>query len=120
VGRLEMLDGNTWAAFVSAPAAVLMLGKSDCHACAAWTEELEGFLANDTEWRHVRFGKLLLDQRGLVDFKRSNPWIAHLDVLPHNVLFRSGERVAEFSGSGVERLTARLARVFDAPHEVSA
>jgi hypothetical protein len=120
VKRLELLDGSTWADFLSAPAAVLMLGKGDCPACAAWTEELERFLASDAAWQDVRFGKLLLDQRGLIDFKRANPWIAHLDVLPHNVLFRSGERAAEFSGSGIERLQTRLARIFGTPHEASA
>ena len=62
----------------------------------------------------MRFGKLLLDQRGLIDFKRANPWIAGLEVLPFNVLFRGGERAAEFSGSGVERLCTRLSRVFGA------
>lgn len=111
---LEILDARSWAEFSAAPASVLMLGKSDCPACAEWSAELERFLASDTRWRHVRFGKLLLDQRGLIDFKRSNAWIADLDVLPHNVLLRAGERAAEFSGSGTDRLETRLERVFGA------
>jgi hypothetical protein len=112
VTALETLDATNWKDFLEAPRAVLLLGKSDCPACATWTAELESFLASDDRWGHVRFGKLLLDQRGLVEFKRANPWIAELDVLPHNVLLRGGERVAEFSGSGADRLTTRLERVF--------
>ena len=34
MSRLELLDGKTIADFLAAPAAVLMLGKSDCEACA--------------------------------------------------------------------------------------
>jgi hypothetical protein len=93
---------------------VLVLGKSDCPACNAWTAELEAFLESDAAWRHVRFGKLLLDKSGLISFKRANPWIAELEVLPHNVVYHDGERVVEFSGAGVERLTARLSRVLPA------
>ena len=82
VDRLEAIDGATWEAFVKSPWAVLMLGKSDCPACGAWTDELTTFLETDQEWTHVRFGKVLLDRGGLIGFKRAHPWIAELDVLP--------------------------------------
>jgi hypothetical protein len=117
---LETLDAGSWAGFLKAPAAVLVLGKSDCPACSDWSAELDRFLASDTAWSHVRFGKLLLDQRGLIEFKRANPWIAGLETLPHNGLFRDGARVAEFAGAGVERLAARLERVFGAPPQPAA
>jgi hypothetical protein len=110
MSRLEVLDGNDWESFVAAPAAVLMLGKSDCAACAEWTTELEAFLDTDERWRHVRFGKLLLDKPGLVSFKRANPWIAELDVLPMNVVFVNGEEKKRFAGGGIERLVTRLER----------
>lgn len=108
--RLEKIDGQNWEAFVASPAAVLMLGKSDCEACAAWTAELEAFLERDDRWRHVRFGKLLLDKPGLISFKRANPWIAELDVLPTNVLYLNGQESKRFAGSGVDRLVTRLER----------
>jgi hypothetical protein len=113
--RLEAIDGSTWEAFVAAPAAVLMLGKSDCEACAAWTEELRALLASDERWRHVRFGKLLLDKPGLVSFKRANPWLAEVDQLPFNVIYVNGEAVKRFAGSGAERLVSRLERAVPAP-----
>lgn len=111
MSRLEALDAKNLAEFLSAPAAVLMLGKSDCEACARWTDELSEFLARDEEWRDVRFGKLLLDRGGLVAFKRDNPWVADLDVLPFNVLYVAGEKKSEFAGSGVPRLENRLRMV---------
>jgi hypothetical protein len=113
--RLEKLDGKNWESLLSAPAAVLMLGKSDCPACAEWTAELEGFLATDDRFRHVRFGKLLLDTPGLVSFKRANPWIAELDVLPVNVLYVNGQEVKRFAGSGVDRLVTRLEKAAPLP-----
>lgn len=109
--RLEAIDGTTWEAFAAAPWSVLMLGKSDCEHCAAYTEELQGFLAGDATYADVRFGKMLLDRGGLVGFKRANPWLADLDVLPYTLIYRSGEKVAEFAGGGIGRLSARLERL---------
>ena len=108
MSRLETLDRNSWRDFLAAPTAVLMLGKTDCQACAAWTAELTSFLEADEEFGDVRFGKIFLDQGGFADFKRENPWIADLDVLPHNVVYVGGERRKDFAGSGIERLTNRL------------
>ena len=108
MSRLEKIDRGNWRDFVAAPLAMLMLGKSDCAACAAWSEELDGFLAQDTEFTTVRFGKMLLDEGGLVDFKRVNPWLAEVDVLPFNQIWVNGERSKNFAGSGVDRLVPRL------------
>jgi hypothetical protein len=108
MGRLERIDGENWRDFVAAPVAVLMLGKSDCPACAAWTEELEAFLAEDGEWSTVRFGKMLLDEGRLVDFKRANLWLADLDVLPFTQLWVGGKRGKGFAGGGIDRLLTRL------------
>jgi hypothetical protein len=113
MGRLETVDKRNWREFIAAPRAVLMLGKSDCAACGQWTEELEQFLGSDEEWKDVRFGKILLDKPGLVDFKRSNPWIADLDVLPFTQIYVSGERSKSFAGGGVERLVNRLRSLRD-------
>jgi hypothetical protein len=60
---MEMLGPKDWEDFLSAPIAVLMLGKTDCAACEEWTAELQ---------RHeipegVRIGKILLDKPGYVD-----------------------------------------------------
>ena len=114
MSRLEHIDGRNWEEFLRAPVAVLMLGKSDCDACAAWTEELIRFLESDTEFPTVRFGKILLDQGGLIGFKRAHPWIAELDVLPFTQLFVAGERSKSFAGSGTERLVNRLRQIVPA------
>ena len=108
MSRLEHIDGRNWEDLLRAPVAVLMLGKSDCHACQGWTEELNQFLAEDTEWKHVRFGKMLLDKGGLFEFKRATPWLASLDTLPFNQIYVGGKEWKSFAGSGVERLVSRL------------
>jgi len=108
--RLEKLEGDAWQEFTKAPLAVLMLGKSDCAACNEWTAELEGLLASDGRLVDVRFGKILLDQRGLISFKKANPWIADLHELPYNVIFVNGERVKSWAGGGADRLITRLDR----------
>lgn len=78
--RLEMLDAATWREFVAAPVAVLVLGKTTCPACQAYTEELAAFLDRDAP-DEIRFGKML---------------------------YRHGERWKDFAGGGVERIRRRL------------
>ena len=114
---LEAIDGNNWEAFVNAPIAVLVLGKSDCAACNEWSEELSAFLNEDqnlSEFNEVRFGKITLDKPGLASFKRANTWLADVDVLPFNVIYKNGEQVKKYAGGGVERLTHRLQRLSEA------
>jgi len=113
--ELQVIDGASWRDFVGQGTAVLMLGKSDCEACARWTEELTSFLAGEHGFAGVRFGKMLLDQRGLTDFKRDNgAWLKDVDVLPFNVIYRDGVIVKSFAGSGIERLTNRLGNALEA------
>ncbi len=108
--RLESIDATNWEEFTRSPKAVLMLGKTDCAACRDWTEELTAYLEEGVH-PDVRFGKLLLDQRGLADFKKANPWLKEVQALPFNVLYKDGEPRKKFAGAGVERLTNRLARL---------
>lgn len=108
--KLEKLDGDAWQEFTQAPLAVLMLGKSDCAACNDWTRELEALLTTDGRFDDVRFGKILLDQRGLVSFKKANPWIADLHELPYNLIYVNGARVKSWAGGGSDRLVTRLER----------
>jgi hypothetical protein len=109
--RLEAIDAGSWEEFVASGTAVLVLGKSDCPACASWTEELEAHLEDPSRGPQVRFGKILLDTPGLAGFKRANPWVAELDVLPHTEIYVAGQRAKGFAGGGVGRLDARLRRL---------
>ena len=88
-----------------------MLGKSDCGHCNEFTEELHTFLAADQTYADVRFGNILLDRGGLASFNRANPWLADVDVLPYTLIYRGGQKVAEFAGGGIGRLESRLERV---------
>jgi hypothetical protein len=110
MSRLEHVGGGEWRDFVGAPASVLVIGKRSCPACQAFTEELEAWLAeDDPAARGVRFGKLLLDEPGLADFKRANAWLAaEIDTLPFVQLYRAGARWKDFAGGGIERLRRRL------------
>ncbi|NJK89976.1 MAG: hypothetical protein HC923_11690 [Myxococcales bacterium] len=108
MSRLEAIDGSNWEDFVKSKKAVLMLGKSDCGACNEWTQELKDYLAETSEHSDVRFGKMLLDQRGLASFKKEHTWLKDVDALPYNVIFKDGEVRKTFAGKGVERLTNRL------------
>jgi len=109
MSRLEIIDGSNWRELLAAPRAVLILAKTTCAACAAWSEELTAFLDADPRLADVRFGKMYLDRPGLIDFKRGNPWLAEVEDLPFNLLYEHGERRKSWPGGGVERLVDRLA-----------
>ena len=109
MSRLEKIDGSNWRGFVAAPVAVLVLGKTTCPACQAYGEELNAFLADDSRWPGVRFGKMMLDEGGLGEFKRASPWLAdEVDTLPFTQIFVAGNRWKDMPGGDVTRLTRRL------------
>ena len=111
--RLEDLEPSSWEEFLASPRAVLVLGKSDCDACSRWSAELGEWLDEPSRWPDVRFGKLMLNTPGLIAFKRANPWVASLDMLPHTIVYKNGEKAKEFAGGGVDRLETRLRRAFE-------
>lgn len=109
--ELEAIDGQNWEEFLKSPKAVLLLGKTDCAACNEWAAELEEFLASGEAPQDVRFGKMLIDEPGLVSFKRANGWLKDVHDLPFTVIYQDGDRKKSFVGKGVERLSNRLARL---------
>ncbi|MBM82623.1 MAG: hypothetical protein CMJ78_18830 [Planctomycetaceae bacterium] len=113
MSRYETLDGSNWEEFIQSPYAVLILGKTTCENCARWTDELTAYLETDSEFVSVRFGKLLLDQPGLIGFKKANLWLAEVDVLPYNLIYANGEKVKDYAGGGLSRLQNRLRRIME-------
>lgn len=109
---IEAIGAGEWEEFIAHdPAAVLVLTKSDCAACAAWSEELTAWLESGEAPDGVRVGKMVLDVPGLGAFKKASPWLRDVDSLPFNVIYENGEVVKQFAGSGISRLVGRLDRV---------
>jgi hypothetical protein len=54
---------------------------------------------------------MMLDQRGLIEFKKENSWLAEVEVLPFNVLYSAGEKRKEYAGGGLDRLLNRLRKI---------
>ena len=114
MAQLEILNSESLGDFLTSPHAVLVLAKSDCAACAVWSEELSGFLAALPEGHRfggVRYGKLLLNQPGLGFFKKSSPWLKDVRDLPFTALYAGGEYQRGFIGGGQARLINRLNRI---------
>ncbi len=109
--ELQTVDGGNWREFVSGDGVTyLMLGKSDCAACNVWTDELKTLLPGLERYAgKVRFGKMLLDQRGLTEFKREHgEWLKDVHDLPFNTLWVEGAPKKSWPGGGADRLTNRL------------
>lgn len=114
MSRIEVLDAKSWEDLLAADVAVLILAKTTCPKCTEWTAELDAALGQEEVLPDIRFGKLFLDKPGLIAFKKANPWIAQVDVLPFNVIYRKGQQVKSFAGGGFDRLRNRLERVVNA------
>ncbi|MEJ6562635.1 MAG: hypothetical protein QNL85_02880 [Euryarchaeota archaeon] len=106
--EVEQLNPSTWQEFLEAPAALLVLGKTDCQPCKAWIKTLTSQPDDVLNVRQVRVGTLLLDAPGFGQFKMTHPWVALVDVLPFNALYINGERGAEWAGASIERLLKEL------------
>ncbi len=111
MSRLEILDGTNWEEFLAAPVSVLMLARSDCPQCTEWEAALEAFLAKDTRWVGVRFGRMVLDRGRLGSFKRAHDWVADLRGLPYTLISVEGEPVRDFVEGSIEVLTSHLAEL---------
>jgi len=136
--RLEHLEGDAWRELVRAPLAVIVLARSTCPVCRAWSEELAAFLETDRRWEGLRIGEIFLyeesdraaadpedeEEDGTPDaiaravstavgprgsFARANrDWLDEVQDLPHNLLYVRGERVKSWPGAGIDRLINRL------------
>ena len=112
--RLNSLDGQSWEEVWNAPRALILLGKTDCPACHAWSAELDEKLADASVCADVVFGKLTLDQPGLGSFKKAHPEIlAAASDLPFNLLLIDGQVVKQWFGGGWERFENRLRRAME-------
>ncbi len=111
MSQLEEPTPDNWQDFSNADIAVMVLGKTDCPACNEWSAELTQALSNNTFADNIRFGKLIINQKGLLNFKKANPWLAEVEQLPFNVIYQKGEIVKKYAGSGIDRLQTRLSRL---------
>ena len=110
--RLEEVTPSNWREFLEAPAAVMLLGKEDCENCKTWSAELVDFLETDETFTEVRFGKLMINEMGFSEFKREHgEWLAHVSVLPYNLIIKDGVIQKRYAGGGLQRLLTRLGKV---------
>ena len=102
-GTIARVTDETLAEVLAVEQALLVLTKRDCGYCAAYQAGIEGLLARG-ELAHIAVRKLVLDERGALGFKRANPWLTEVKVLPYTVRYRRGERIDGFAGSSAAYL----------------
>jgi hypothetical protein len=102
------VDDETVADVVGAARGVLILAKDDCNNCAAYEAEIRG-LQDQGLLGDLVIGKIVLTRPGARGFKRANPWLSGVDVLPYTLLYASGEQVDEFAASKGTYLLERAA-----------
>lgn len=106
--QIQELTPENWEDFTKNLVAVMILGKTDCQACQDWSAELTDAMDAGDVPDNVAYGKLMINQKGLLGFKKANAWLAEVDTLPFNVIYQNGEVVKKYAGGGLARLTNRL------------
>ena len=92
------VNDDTVASVVGARHGALVLAKDECDNCAAYEAEIRD-LQEGGKLGDLVVGKMVLTRPGCRDFKRTNPWLRDLDVLPYTLLYTRGEKVDEFAAS---------------------
>lgn len=113
MNSLQILDKDNWENFYTEGVHVLVVGKTTCNACKEWGTELESYLDSSDDFPSVEFGKIMIDQGGLVKWKKASPWLADVSDLPCTVILKNGEIMKQFYGKGIERLKNRLTNVLE-------
>jgi hypothetical protein len=103
------LDDDTVDRVIGARHGALVLAKDDCDNCAAYEAQIRR-LQEEGQLGDLVVGKIVLTQPGSRGFKRANPWLSEVDLLPYTLLYASGEKVDEFAAS---RGTYLLERAVD-------
>lgn len=104
ISEITSLSANDWSKELSSGQKLLLIGKSSCQACAEWKKDLSSWKRPD----ELIILEIKLDQSGFGNFKRENPWITEIQILPYNVIFNEGVIVERWSGKGIERLENKL------------
>lgn len=105
--QILAVNDQNLAEVVRSMVGVLILSKTDCGACIGYERDLNELISVG-KLRGIVIGKMNLDIPGSGRFKRDNPWIAKLEVLPHTLLFRAGSKVAQFATSKGSHLLEQL------------
>lgn len=102
---VEAWSDTGWAVLERAEPTLLVLGRPTCDDCRAWHDELATYASTVNGFRAIELD--LRSPEGEA-FKATQPWTAHIDWVPFNVLYFAGQPVEEWTGGGLKRLDEAL------------
>ena len=106
---LVVTDENV-TTITGAEPGVLILAEDSCGACRSYVEDVQG-LEQRGRLEGIVIGKMVLDKPGSGGFKRDNPWLREVEVLPYTAVYERGAKVDEFAASRGSFLMERLVGV---------
>lgn len=101
------VDDATIGDLLAEERAVVILTKSTCGACARYHQDIARLMDRGA-FKGIAIGKLTLDRPGGARFKRDNPWVSEVSVVPYTVLYREGEPVNAFAASKASYLAEQI------------
>ncbi|MBS9782943.1 MAG: hypothetical protein KGV46_00105 [Pasteurella sp.] len=109
--RIKKLDCFSLEDILKEDKCLLVLSNSNCDACKQWVQKINKGLQEETLPMHIEYGKLDINQKGLISFRRENPWVEKAIFLPYTALLLEGVFTGGFIGADYEELQNLLERV---------
>jgi hypothetical protein len=106
-GKLVQVMDSNLSEFMAAEWTILILTKTDCGACATFQAQIETLLEQG-KLAGITLGKMVLNQPGLTNFKRTNPWLIDIHFLPYTLLYHKGQQLDNFAASKGSYLLERI------------
>lgn len=106
---IETVTDYNIEAFLGSDLCALILARSTCNRSITYQDDVRR-LIDSGALGAIRVGVLLLDQRGVSQFKRQNLWLMGTEHLPYTMLYRRGLRVDGFPAARGHTLLDRARR----------
>ncbi len=108
MNKVKKLDCFSVEDLLKSEQCLLILSNSHCSTCSTWKKTIEEAIANGTLPESIPYGILNINQKGLIPFRRENPWVEKAVLLPYTALCIQGECVDGFIGPHLDKLLALL------------
>lgn len=95
---IAIVNDHTIGSFLEHDLCVLILARSTCNRCITYLGDVRR-LVDRGSLGDTAVGVMMLDQPGVSQFRRQNPWLVNAEVLPYTVLYRHGQRIDGFSAN---------------------
>lgn len=108
MNNIQRLDCFSVEDLLAEKQSVLILSNNHCNICKDWIKQLNQAIDEGRLPENIKYGILNINQKGLIPFKRENPWVEEAVCLPYTALLINGVFQLGIVGRNFEQLVMML------------